>query len=158
VKVLDTATGRILSTLDGHKKSVDSASFSANGKTIVTAGSDRTIRVWDSATGRCISVLSLPRTSGGRWVLVSDADRIIASGGTEVDIFTTASSELAPPPWFSKFLRYATRMRIGSDGAAEVIPAADWSALRNQVLEISRRTETRDTFYGWIVRRYIEEE
>jgi len=55
--VWDAATGRELSVLRGHSGSVESVSFSADGKQVVTAGADGTARVWDAAVSRESSVL-----------------------------------------------------------------------------------------------------
>ena len=43
--------------LRGHTASVYSASFSSDGKRIVSASDDRTVRIWDAETGRQIVVL-----------------------------------------------------------------------------------------------------
>jgi WD40 repeat protein len=37
-----------------HDDQVNSAQFSADGKRVVTASSDKTARVWDAATGKAI--------------------------------------------------------------------------------------------------------
>ena len=52
------ATGQpIGEPLTGHEGYVRSASFSPDGKRIVTASSDKTARVWDAASGKPIAVL-----------------------------------------------------------------------------------------------------
>lgn len=44
--------------LDGHSKSVTTVAWSSDGKSIATAGDDRSIRVWDPATGQQKAILS----------------------------------------------------------------------------------------------------
>jgi len=44
----------------GHSSTVRNAVFTADGKYVVTAGYDKTIRVWDLVTGETIRVLRLP--------------------------------------------------------------------------------------------------
>ena len=46
-----------IGTLKGHEKGVRYATFSLDGKHLVTASDDNTGRLWDAASGREISVL-----------------------------------------------------------------------------------------------------
>ena len=55
-RVIDVATGNEL-YLKGHVGTVLAAAFSPNDKTIVTAGFDRTVRLWDATTGEPRAVL-----------------------------------------------------------------------------------------------------
>lgn len=47
--------------LRGHADKVLSASYSADGKRIVSASYDNTIRIWDTENGQCIKVLEMRR-------------------------------------------------------------------------------------------------
>jgi WD40 repeat protein len=49
---------RLRATLAGHKKPVGAASYSPDGRRIVTASDDGVARVWDAATGRALFTLS----------------------------------------------------------------------------------------------------
>src|SRR5262249_46029542 len=51
VKVWDTQTGRETLTLTGHTGRVQSVAFSPDGRRLVSAAADRTVKVWDSQTG-----------------------------------------------------------------------------------------------------------
>src|SRR5690348_9707848 len=44
-------------SLTGHEGRVNSAEFSPDSKRIITAGSDNTARIWDSANGKQLAVL-----------------------------------------------------------------------------------------------------
>lgn len=44
--------------LSGHKDKILSASFSRDGNIIVSCSKDKTIRIWDTETGKCINVLN----------------------------------------------------------------------------------------------------
>ncbi|ETO15953.1 WD-40 repeat protein [Reticulomyxa filosa] len=48
---------KLLNILNGHKKGVNTVRFSADGKKIVSASDDRTIRIWDVALGKEIQTL-----------------------------------------------------------------------------------------------------
>jgi WD40 repeat protein/tRNA A-37 threonylcarbamoyl transferase component Bud32 len=57
VTVWDLAAGRELFMLQGHIGSVNSVVYCPDGKQIVTAGQDGTVRFWDAMTGQSSSIL-----------------------------------------------------------------------------------------------------
>ncbi|KAI1330214.1 NACHT domain-containing protein [Xylariaceae sp. FL0255] len=50
-------------TLEGHTDSVNSAAFSADGRRVVSASHDSTVKVWDAATGECLGTYEVGYTS-----------------------------------------------------------------------------------------------
>jgi WD40 repeat protein len=47
IRLWNTDTGKIISTLNGHEESVMAIQFMPNGKILISAGVDRSIRFWD---------------------------------------------------------------------------------------------------------------
>jgi WD40 repeat protein len=58
IYVWDSATGRQLLKLEGHKEPVHMAAFSPDGKRIVSGSADHTLRVWDATTGKELLTLA----------------------------------------------------------------------------------------------------
>ena len=57
VHLIDAVSGKRISTLKGHSKSVNAIAFTPDGKRVVTAGQDATIRIWNPRSGNLIATL-----------------------------------------------------------------------------------------------------
>jgi WD40 repeat protein len=81
----DLAAGKVLRRYCGHTDRVSSVSWSADGLHLLSAGWDRTARVWKSTTGRCVhilmghtdKVLTTSLSADGRWALTGSADQTL---------------------------------------------------------------------------------
>jgi WD40 repeat protein len=81
----DAATGREIRTFTGHKGMVNSVTISRDGRLLLTAGADKTIRCWDVATGKQLRVLR-GHAGGVTSLAVSPDGKVLASGSEDMSI------------------------------------------------------------------------
>jgi WD40 repeat protein len=80
LRLLDTAGGLVRHRLTGHEGTVHRFIFSADGKTLISAGEDKTIRFWDVATGK--EVRRLVTAEPVVQIAVAPDGKALASVGT----------------------------------------------------------------------------
>jgi len=75
-------TGELRFMLSGHSDWILNAGFSADGRTLVTASDDETARVWDTRTGKEISILK-GHTSGLSDAALDDSGELAVTAGED---------------------------------------------------------------------------
>ncbi|KAG2078342.1 WD40 repeat-like protein [Suillus decipiens] len=78
VKIWDAKTGKLVTALEGHTRSVYCLAWAADGKTLISGSVDRSIRTWDTATWKEATCLDV-HTSFVRAIAISPDGRILAS-------------------------------------------------------------------------------
>ena len=72
--------GNLIATFEGHRQSVQSTEFNADGSRVLTAGLDGTARLWDRQ-GNATTVFNSGQNSYVRAQFSPDGQSILASGG-----------------------------------------------------------------------------
>ncbi|EFQ31727.1 WD domain-containing protein [Colletotrichum graminicola M1.001] len=81
-----------LQTLEGHASGVSSVVFCSNSMQLVSGSWDRTVKVWDIATGQCIQTL-LGHTNEVYSVALSSDSKYLASADKTIKIWDLATSQ-----------------------------------------------------------------
>ena len=81
-RIWNPENGKELCVLKGHEDWVSSAAFSPDGKLIVSASADNTVRIWNAENGKELSVLK-GHTQGVSSAAFSPDGKLIASASVD---------------------------------------------------------------------------
>jgi dipeptidyl aminopeptidase/acylaminoacyl peptidase len=82
MKRWDPATYALAADLTGHEKRINDGAISQDGQTLVTAGLDRTVKIWNAAEGKVVRTLG-PQQGEIFAVALSRDGTTLASGGRD---------------------------------------------------------------------------
>ncbi len=81
-------TGRTLRTLQGHAGSVNAVAITPDGKRVVSASSDNTLKVWEPETGTLLRTLEGHAGSVNAVAITPDGKRAVsASSDTTLKVW-----------------------------------------------------------------------
>jgi serine/threonine protein kinase len=78
--------------LEGHGAGVTAVAFSADGKYLLSGGRDRTLRLWEAASGKELRTLSLPQEVNAV-AFAPESDRVLSANGVSVRTWDVSSGK-----------------------------------------------------------------
>jgi WD40 repeat protein len=91
IELLDVSSAKPRKTLKGHTERVWALSFSSDGKLLASASSDKTVKLWDLATGQPRA--TLPHAADVFQVAFLKGDRFLVSGSDSFRLWDVASGK-----------------------------------------------------------------
>ncbi len=91
VRLLDVVSRRLVRSFVGHTNRVNDVTFSSDGRWLVSASLDSSVRVWDLATARCID-----------WMVFSSAPVSVAFSPTGEYLVTAHAAQLGLCLWANR--------------------------------------------------------
>ena len=118
-------------TLEGHAGAVTSASFSASGRRIISAGSDAKVKVWDAGTGEEIATIDGLASDRDSVSISPDGSQIITAnpggpGWPRARLWDARTG--TEVPWFSRLVYPANAAAFSPDGSRVVATCDDNTA------------------------------
>jgi WD40 repeat protein/transcriptional regulator with XRE-family HTH domain len=90
IKIWDLESETVIKTLPGHEGDVWSIEFSSDGQQLASGGTDRTVRIWDIATGESLvleghtlAIEGLAFKPDGNWLATASDDQTMKIWDTE---------------------------------------------------------------------------
>jgi WD40 repeat protein/serine/threonine protein kinase len=85
VALWEVATGHCRATFEGHDGAVTSVALTADGRFVLSASTDTTLKLWDSSTGACLrtfhghgdAISAVAVSPDGRFAISGSADRTL---------------------------------------------------------------------------------
>jgi WD40 repeat protein len=124
--VWDATDGRKLLEIDGHRSWVTDVLFSLDGKWLLTASHDKTLKLWDADTGQELRTFKGHKAGVWSVAISGDGERIVSSGHDGVRVWDAATGQELGT--FREEVQGVVAVLISRDGRR--IVSNGWRALR----------------------------
>ncbi len=159
IALWDAETGKLRRNLDGHEKMVTGVLFSADGRRLISAGADGTLRVWDGATGHALSKTALdlggayPGVQGAGLFARREASRLApsrAARGTTLRLLDVTTGQIVREINPGSFMVHGASLL--PDGVSLVVWTGDRKA---RVWDVRTGKTTREVEYTEAVKTRV---
>jgi len=127
IHLLETRTGQILRTLQGHQDNISSMSLSNDKKILISSSWDGTICFWDTETSLLINKFNGPKERIHYAVLSKDGKRLYAAGRDKKITIWDVSAK--PSGWNVTPVKYSRLLEGHQDQVVSLTLNADESIL-----------------------------
>jgi len=143
-QVWDSTSGRAVTAPLRHGGLVRAVQFSPDGRKLLSASDDGTVRLWDPETGHLISE---PMRHGARVMdaqFSPDGSQVVTfSSDKAVRIWEVTQAPLPVPDWLPALAEAVAGQHINDKDVAEVVPVEDLYRLRQKL-----SANTASDYYG----------
>jgi WD40 repeat protein len=153
IHIWDVAAQKLVHTIDGHKKAIQSICFSPDGKRLVSGSTDDTVRIWNVETGKMEREIEAEQ-DGVLAVAYSPSGRTIASAGADktIKLWKPWSGKLRARLW--GHLDKVLCLAFSPDGKTLASGSADttialWDIEEPEHEEGEEKEEEKDKEWKW---------
>ena len=126
MNIWDTETGARVASLEGHSRTIHALQFLSDGDRLASGSSDNDVRVWDSATGECLTRIE---TGGTVWRMSFSPDEsqlVTVPTSSSCKLFDLSTGERLAT--LSGHTKRVVTARFSPDGQRILTSAQDESA------------------------------
>ncbi|HRI20152.1 MAG TPA: caspase family protein, partial [Panacibacter sp.] len=143
IKIIDIGTRQVVKTLKGHENSPTALAATPDGKYLLSGSYDRTIKVWDLATGESLATMVF--FGGTDWVMVDKSGRFDGTPDGMRQLYYTRGLDVLPlESSFEQFYTPSLLPRL-LQGENFTPPSVDINTLKAApTVKITYKGETRN--------------